>query len=291
MRLLPLSAALLALALGCATGEAPVATPAPSPAPEAPPAAAPSAPAAAPTAAAPTAAPGARPLYHDRALTPADLDGRSLRELALMRNTIFARAGHPFVKPWLDAHFRAQPWYRPAAKADLSLLTDYDRANVAAIAKAEQAIGRDELLARRASLQARGVRTPEDTIELSLLSAALGEWSGDDAVPAAARNPLEDPTVLDGQLTLAQLEGLSPRDLRLVRNTVYARHGRPFQSPSLQAYFAEKAWYRPNAAYKDSQLTAVDKRNIQLVQSMEDRLGGPMREWEHQREEGWFEGA
>ena len=35
-----------------------------------------------------------RPLYYTRALTPADLEGRTLRELALMRNTIYARAGH-----------------------------------------------------------------------------------------------------------------------------------------------------------------------------------------------------
>src|SRR5262249_55062235 len=31
-----------------------------------------------------------RPLYYERALTAADLDGRTLRELSLMRNTIYA---------------------------------------------------------------------------------------------------------------------------------------------------------------------------------------------------------
>ena len=52
-----------------------------------------------------------RALYYDRALTPADLQGRTLRELALMRNTIYARAGHPFRKKWLRDYFTAQPWY------------------------------------------------------------------------------------------------------------------------------------------------------------------------------------
>src|SRR5690242_1112822 len=47
-------------------------------------------------AAAPAPAPAgeARPLYYERALTAADLDGRTLRELSLMRNTIFARVGN-----------------------------------------------------------------------------------------------------------------------------------------------------------------------------------------------------
>jgi hypothetical protein len=282
-----LGATLLALALGCAGGDTPSAgPPAAAPAPNAP-TAAPAAPAAAP---APSASASARPLYYDRALTPADLEGRTLRELALMRNTIFARAGNPFVKPWLDAYFRAQPWYSPKTEMDLSALAAYDHQNVALIVKAEQSFSRDDLLARRAAIQARPA-TPEDDIELTLIGRALGEWSGSADVPTEARDPLADPTVLDRQLSLAQVEKLSRRDLRLLRNTIYARHGREFKSATLAYYFHNMSWYAVNPAFSEAMLTEVDKRNIQLVQSMEDRLGGPMREWEAQRQEGWFEGA
>lgn len=231
-----------------------------------------------------------RPLYYDRALTAADLDGRTLRELALMRNTIFARQGHPFVKPWLNEYFRAQPWYTPKEKADLSGMTAYDRENVATITAAEQAFSRADLVRMRDELD-QTHQTLEQRVEYALIAAALGEYAGNADVPAAQRNPLEDPTVLDGQLSLAQIEGLSRRDLRLLRNTIYARHGRPFKSAVLQMYFADKAWYAENAGFKESMLSEVDKRNIQLVQSMEDRLGGPMTEWDHQNEEGWFAGA
>ena len=55
----------------------------------------------------PAAADPPRPLYYDRALTPADLQGRTLRELTLMRNTVYARAGHPFRKKWLRDYFTA----------------------------------------------------------------------------------------------------------------------------------------------------------------------------------------
>ena len=40
-----------------------------------------------------------RQLYYERALTDEDLAGRTLRELSLMRNWIYARAGNPFRAP------------------------------------------------------------------------------------------------------------------------------------------------------------------------------------------------
>src|SRR5437762_3233786 len=64
-----------------------------------------------------------RPLYYERLITAADLEGRSLRELSLMRNTIYARAGNPFRKKWLRDYFTSQPWYHPATRTDPSKLT------------------------------------------------------------------------------------------------------------------------------------------------------------------------
>src|SRR5262244_2400814 len=90
-----------------------------------------------------------RPLYYERALTRADLDGRTLRELALMRNTIYARAGHSFRKKWLHDYFAAQAWYKPLAKDDNSKITKVDRANAALIAQAEEAPTQAELKKRR----------------------------------------------------------------------------------------------------------------------------------------------
>ena len=44
-------------------------------------------------------------------------------------------------------------------------------------------------------------------------------------------------------LTEEDLEALDPDDLRIARNEIYARHGRKFADPDLQAYFDEKNWY------------------------------------------------
>ncbi len=236
----------------------------------------------------------ARPLYYDRAITQADLDDRTLRELSLLRNTIFARVGHTFVKPWLDTYFRSQDWYAPKAKADLNALSQVDRDNVQRIADQEQSWTRGQLLASKTQLlskKAASQMEPADEIELHLVGQALGEWLGDEKIAKTKRNPLEDPSALDEQLTATQIDKLSRRDLRLLRNTIFARHGRAFESEVLIWYFGTKSWYEVNPAYDDSMITAVDKRNISLIQSQEERMGGALSEWEHMAEEGWFAGA
>ena len=64
-----------------------------------------------------------RPLYYTRAIVPKDLSNRSLWELTLLRNTIYARAGNTFRKKWLADYFAAQPWYHPLPAIDESKLT------------------------------------------------------------------------------------------------------------------------------------------------------------------------
>lgn len=247
-----------------------------------------------PAASAPAEAPKARPLYYEREITKADLDGRTLRELTLLRNTIYARAGNSFRKQWLDDYFRAQPWYKPADKIDEAKITALDRKNAQTIAEYDAAISDDDLKRRKDEVLARkkdNKATPEDEIELKLLSSRLGEWVGGDAAPVTERSPLEDPTLLDKQLTVDQLDDMSRRDLRLLRNTVYARKGRPFKSYLLQQYFDGFDWYTPDEAYADSRLSEVDRRNIKLIRSVEDSVGGPIADYDHMAEDGWFSGA
>ncbi|MCS6912472.1 MAG: YARHG domain-containing protein [Myxococcales bacterium] len=233
-----------------------------------------------------------RPLYYEREITPADLEGRSLRELSLMRNTIYARAGNPFRKKWLAEYFASQPWYRPLPKMDAGKLTALDHKNARTIALYEEGLDRQELQRRYEEVMARrraGQSRPEDEIEVRLLSAKLGRWLGEAQGPRdSARSPLEDPSLLDRLLTLEQLQDLSRRDLRLLRNTIYARRGRPFRSPILQQYFGDMEWYRPVADYTDKRLTDIDRRNIKLIRSVEDELGGPLSDREHREEDGWM---
>ena len=53
---------------------------------------------------------------------------------------------------------------------------------------------------------------------------------------------------------------------------VYARHGYAFKSSDLRAYFAQQAWYRVDAGYRPSALTAADTANVQRIKAREQAL-------------------
>lgn len=233
----------------------------------------------------------ARPLYFERRLTQDDLKGRTLRELTLMRNSIYARVGQSFRKPWLDQYFRAQPWYAPKDQPDLSKLSPVDYENAQAIVDHENAISEDDLKAMQQELLARkkaGKATPEDDVELELLAVRLGGWTAEPELMPEDLSPLAEPKKLDSLLTANQLATLSLRDLRMLRNTIYARRGRPFRSTLLQQYFGDMDWYQPDEGYSDAKLTAIDRKNIRMIMSVEKANGGPLGDYEHKVEEGWF---
>jgi hypothetical protein len=259
-----------------------------------------------------------------------ELDNKSLRELAILRNTIYARYGWDgFRKPWLREHFHAQPWFKPNPKFSYKLLTDADKKNAHFIAVKEQSFTepqlramRDEIFARRGKVwndkpewklkSGKTVRscskpkdadpdeyvdveasndcrfaamkwyrpnpkftvaelTAEDKIELGLLARAMGEFALDNET----REKSESGS-LDRLLKIDELRQLSLRDLRLLRNTIYARRGRPFKSQILQQHFNSMSWYTINPDYSDRLLSANDQRNIALIRSVENEFGGPL---------------
>ena len=194
--------------------------------------------------------PSGIPYYYTRAITAADLQNRPLKELSLIRNTIYARAGNPFRKAWLNEYFSSQPWYRPGVGVDTTKLSVLDYKNA---------------------------------------------WNYEIQVDHSATDmevsPFDDPRILDSLVRVDQLRDLSRRDLRILRNMVYARHGRAFKSELLQLHFERQSWYKVDPAYSDAKLSEVDKRNVQIIRSVEDSLGGPLTDYQHKSEEGWFTAA
>jgi len=227
-----------------------------------------------------------RPLYFTRPLTPADLSGRSLRELTLMRNWIYARRGNEFRRAWLRDFFAGQKWYAPNQAGFLSgewrnnedetgETAARDDKNAEAIATYESALTTEQLVAMRdaarARIKAASAPDPADVIELKQLSVRVGGWAGEGDGPADL-TPLENPRRLDGLLTLKDLEDMSSRDLKLLRNTIFARKGRPFETPLVKGHFKTVQWYAPNPKYSDKLLSDVDKKNVKLIQSLEREL-------------------
>lgn len=79
-----------------------------------------------------------------------------------------------------------------------------------------------------------------------------------------------DFNALDRELNLQQIQNVCTASLRVLRNAIYARHGRTFKSEDLQSLFNEYPWYEPSPAYSDSLLTATDKHNIALIKQVEE---------------------
>lgn len=100
-------------------------------------------------------------------------------------------------------------------------------------------------------------------------SANDANRSGSASMSASER--AEAKVVRGTPLDSDDLTSLSREELRRLRNTVYARHGRTFDSADLQRYFDSRPWYKPRSDYNESDLTQTDRANIQLIQTMENR--------------------
>jgi hypothetical protein len=68
------------------------------------------------------------------------------------------------------------------------------------------------------------------------------------------------------------LKGLSLHELRLLRNEIYARHGRVFRAPWLDQYFFSQPWYTPDENFKDEELSGTDKQNVETIVKYEARI-------------------
>lgn len=75
------------------------------------------------------------------------------------------------------------------------------------------------------------------------------------------------------KLTDDDLEGASAWELTLMRNEIFALHGRPFQDAELRAYFNARPWYRPNQKFSESSLTSLERSNAAFIMDYQRRTG------------------
>lgn len=70
-------------------------------------------------------------------------------------------------------------------------------------------------------------------------------------------------------VTYDDLEGCDGGWLRILRNSIYARHGYKFKSADLQRYFGQFSWYHPQYSDVDSKLSAIEKANVKEIKKWE----------------------
>jgi hypothetical protein len=71
------------------------------------------------------------------------------------------------------------------------------------------------------------------------------------------------------------LEGKSEWECKIGRNEIFARKGKIFDDPELQAYFESCSWYEgKNSQYEYSEyISEIEAYNVQLIREYEEEHG------------------
>jgi hypothetical protein len=78
---------------------------------------------------------------------------------------------------------------------------------------------------------------------------------------------------LDNILNIKQINDFSNIDLKILRNTIYAKYGYKFSSGDLLNHFSQFSWYKGNKINVDKELTKVDWENLNLIKKLENNYG------------------
>ena len=112
-------------------------------------------------------------------------------------------------------------------------------------------------------LKITGVNAQEHSSQTATTAATATAESGQEAVGGEALD------VVNTRLSREQLSEYSKDELRLLRNEIYARHGYIFKAQDLKNHFSQQAWYKPERTDVNSMLSAIEKENIKLIESLE----------------------
>jgi hypothetical protein len=67
-------------------------------------------------------------------------------------------------------------------------------------------------------------------------------------------------------------KGKSKQELKIMRNSIYAKYGQTFQvGGEMDKYFTNKEWYKPFQKETSNCLTEIEKKNIQTIVSLEQQ--------------------
>jgi len=84
------------------------------------------------------------------------------------------------------------------------------------------------------------------------------------------------PWLAERPVTDVDLKGKSPFQLDVMRNEIYARHGRIFDDQELQSYFGNQSWYEPKYKadnFSNNLLSPIEKQNAAYILQYQNRNG------------------
>lgn len=181
----------------------------------------------------------------ERYLNEEDLKTLDAEKLRIARNEIFARHGRRFYYEDLQNYFDMCEWYEGTFKPEelnMAELTHLEAANVMLIAKYESNNSEQE---------------NDNDAEVNAEKEYILEFSD------------------SKYLEESDLAGLTPDELRLARNEIYARHGRRFYYEDLQAYFDGKSWYEGTVEpdeFDQDVFNDYEAANVLLIKEYEEGI-------------------
>jgi len=82
---------------------------------------------------------------------------------------------------------------------------------------------------------------------------------------AMSTRQIYDINASNTKLKKEDVENLSKGDLKIIRNTIYARHGYSFKNRPMRVFFDAQDWYIPTTADIKADFTKIEKDNIDLL--------------------------
>lgn len=184
------------------------------------------------------------PQSSQRLLTYVDIANFTKQDMMLARNEIFARHGRKFSDEDVRTYFEAQSWYKGTIEPgdfSMSAISDIEQKNIDFLKQYEDGLN--------------GVSQQVGN------AGSVTTYNGYMIPQSSAR-----------RLTYADISGLSKWQLSIARNEIYARNGRLFIDPDVQAYFNAQSWYYgyiPAESFDGSALSDTEKYNIEFIKSYE----------------------
>ena len=253
--------------------------------------------------------PGDLRLWQAKEIPDDNLYGDSPADWRIMIAEVEAIHGKRFDdEPWLQKYFEERYWYQAKANYSPTILTAIERKNLEKL-NAKRDENRNVALSIGDMDKFQNVALTEDLLKgLSLNDLrfirnefwaqrgrkfttpgflAIFEWR-DWYKPLADQtkvklSPVELKNVKlietvetrlrekisNEPITEEMVSGLFVEDLRVLRNEIYARHGRVFKDKELQKYFAAQPWYQPNPDFKDDMLSETEAKNLAIIAEVE----------------------
>ena len=99
------------------------------------------------------------------------------------------------------------------------------------------------------------------------------ETPEEETKPSVSETEWFFPDSAERLLTDADIVGMSKAELQIARNEIYARHGRRFNNPDLQAWFDSCSWYEGTiapSAFDESVLSQTELANVYFLKEKEN---------------------